>query len=239
MFTAVLVSAFWIWFYNFVPASPPSVARSGNLVTVKPDKAFPVVIAEQVVVGPGGLAIPVTGIKPDQLNRSMMSELGTEPMRSTLWRQGDARDRLADGTIENCSQRLGRNNGPRTVSRPSGSVITRLSAPAGLMKATVRRGQVIARVGHTGDAAQKARISICDQADGEQKRGGGTPIGPVAAPETGQRLGERPLLRDAGSTGSQAPQDERCPSFAHAEEALSKVEVPSRSTIQFFEGVEQ
>ncbi len=38
------------------------------------------------------------------------------------------------------------------------------------------------------------------------------------------------VLRDAGSTGSPAPQDERIPKTAHAEEALSEVEMPSRST---------
>ena len=61
------MSAFWIWFYSFVPAAAPEVARSGNVVTVKPDKAAPVEIAQQVVVGPAGLAIPVVGIKAGQL----------------------------------------------------------------------------------------------------------------------------------------------------------------------------
>ena len=38
------------------------------------------------------------------------------------------------------------------------------------------------------------------------------------------------VLRDAGSTSSPAPQDERAIEAAHAEEALSEAEVPSRST---------
>ena len=65
LLTAVVTSFFWIWFYNFVPTRQPSVGRSGNLVTVKPDNAPPVVVAEQVTVAPSGLAIPVTGIKAD------------------------------------------------------------------------------------------------------------------------------------------------------------------------------
>ena len=39
-----------------------------------------------------------------------------------------------------------------------------------------------------------------------------------------------PVLRDASSTGSAAPQDERFRSSAHAEEGLSEAEGPSRST---------
>ena len=62
VFTAVVVSAFWIWFYNFVPAPKPQVERSGTIVAVKPDKAAPVEIAQQVVVGPAGLALPVVGV---------------------------------------------------------------------------------------------------------------------------------------------------------------------------------
>ena len=50
-----------------------------------------------------------------------------------------------------------------------------------------------------------------------------------------QRLASRAVLRDAGSTGSPAPQDERVGEgdsrSSHPEEALSEVEVPSRSTI--------
>jgi hypothetical protein len=65
--TAVIVSAFWIWFYNFVPSQPAAVGRSGNVVTVKPGQAPPVAVAEQVEVAPSGLAIPVVGVKPDQL----------------------------------------------------------------------------------------------------------------------------------------------------------------------------
>ena len=59
VFTAVVVSAFWIWFYSFVPSPKPEIARSGNIIAVKPEKSPPVEIAQQVVVGPAGLAIPV------------------------------------------------------------------------------------------------------------------------------------------------------------------------------------
>ena len=65
--TAVAVSAFWIWFYNTVLQGQPAVERSGNVVAVVPPRAPPVAVAEQVVVGPSGLALPVMGVKSDQL----------------------------------------------------------------------------------------------------------------------------------------------------------------------------
>ncbi len=66
--TAVATSFFWIWFYGTVPQPRPEVERSGNIVAVKPEHAPPVVVAQQVQVGPSGLAIPVVGIKAGQLS---------------------------------------------------------------------------------------------------------------------------------------------------------------------------
>ena len=67
LLTAVATSFFWIWFYGSVPGPAPAVSRSGPVVTVKPENAPPVVVAEQVQVAPSGLALPVVGIKPEQL----------------------------------------------------------------------------------------------------------------------------------------------------------------------------
>ena len=63
--TAVLVSAFWVFWYNIRTA--PSVTLSGQEETVDPKGAPPVSIAEGVTVGPAGLAIPVVGVKPAEL----------------------------------------------------------------------------------------------------------------------------------------------------------------------------
>jgi len=76
VFTAVVVSAFWIWFYNFVPSSEASVLRSGNVVAVEAPHAAPIVLSQQVVVGPAGLALPVVGIKPDQLTDTFTQARG-------------------------------------------------------------------------------------------------------------------------------------------------------------------
>ena len=63
--TAVLVSAFWIFWHNI--QSAPSVTLAGQKETVDPSGAPPVAIAEGVTVGPAGLAIPVVGVKQAEL----------------------------------------------------------------------------------------------------------------------------------------------------------------------------
>src|SRR5437763_14029004 len=70
LLTAVVTSFFWIWFYGTVPGPAPQVARSGPVVTVQPSNAPPVVISQQVEVAPSALALPVVGIKPDQLQNT-------------------------------------------------------------------------------------------------------------------------------------------------------------------------
>jgi len=63
--TAVLTSAFWIFYYNI--ASAPKVTLAGQKEVIDPGAAPPVTVAEGVTVGPAGLAIPVVGIKPKDL----------------------------------------------------------------------------------------------------------------------------------------------------------------------------
>ena len=68
--TAVLASAFWIFFYNIyqAPLSPAGeVSASGQTKVVAMPNAPPVEVAEGLVVGPAGLAIPVEGVKRDDL----------------------------------------------------------------------------------------------------------------------------------------------------------------------------
>lgn len=66
---AVLVSAFSIFAYNigYRAGQDGEVTVAGEKQTVDPAGAPPVSVAEGVVVGPAGLAIPVAGIKPEQL----------------------------------------------------------------------------------------------------------------------------------------------------------------------------
>lgn len=65
---AVLVAAFSIFAYNIgYRAGEGEVTVSGETQTVDPRDGPPVTVAEGVVVGPAGLAIPVAGVKPGQL----------------------------------------------------------------------------------------------------------------------------------------------------------------------------
>ena len=65
---AVLIGAFSIFAYTIgFSAGQTEVTMAGEKQTVDPKGAPPVTVAEGVVVGPAGLAIPVAGIKPNQL----------------------------------------------------------------------------------------------------------------------------------------------------------------------------
>jgi murein DD-endopeptidase MepM/ murein hydrolase activator NlpD len=65
---AILVGAFSIFAYNIgFSAGQGEVTVAGEKQTVDPAAGPPVTVAEGVVVGPAGMAIPVVGIKPEQL----------------------------------------------------------------------------------------------------------------------------------------------------------------------------
>jgi murein DD-endopeptidase MepM/ murein hydrolase activator NlpD len=160
LLTAFVTSMFWIWYFNFVPAPQPTVARSGPVLTVQPKNAAPVVVAEQVQVEPSGLAIPVVGVKADQLT-------DTFDAARAQGRRHDAIDIMsaegtpviaaADGTIEKLfnSVRGGITIYERSPDQKWLYYYAHLSAYApGLHEGQqVKRGEVIGRVGHTGDAS--------------------------------------------------------------------------------------
>ena len=188
LLTAFVTSMFWIWFYNFVPQPSPEVARSGPVVTVKPQNAPPVVVAQQVQVAPSGLAIPVVGVKADRL-------LDTYDQARANGRRHDAIDIMAaegtpviaaaDGTIEKLFFSKGGGGITIYVRSPDKKWMyyyAHLSAYApGLAEGQqVKRGQVIARVGHTGDAdaaGPHLHFAINAMAPGE-RWWDGTPINP-------------------------------------------------------------
>jgi murein DD-endopeptidase MepM/ murein hydrolase activator NlpD len=187
LLTAAATSAFWIWFYNFVPQPRPAVARSGPVLTVEPQNAPPVVVAQQVQVAPSGLALPVVGVKPDQL-------VDTFDQARSAGRRHDAIDIMAaegtpviaaaDGTIEKLfnSVRGGITIYERSPDQKWEYYYAHLSAYApGLAEGQqVKRGQVIARVGHTGDASAAGphlHFAINVMAPGD-RWWNGTPINP-------------------------------------------------------------
>ena len=67
--TAILVSAFWIFVYNIrqAPSGADGEVEVSGDEKVLDSASGPVSVAEGVVVGPAGLAIPVVGVKAGDL----------------------------------------------------------------------------------------------------------------------------------------------------------------------------
>ena len=162
--TAILTSAFWILFYNITQrpaASNGKLASAGDVAVIKPAGApAPVAVAEGLEVGPAGLAIPVPGIKPDQL-------VDTFTAARAGGRRHDAIDIMAaegtpviaatDGAVEKLftSARGGLTIYVRSPDQKWTYYYAHLQgyAPGLAEGQQVKRGQVIGRVGHTGDAS--------------------------------------------------------------------------------------
>ena len=163
--TAILVSVFWVFFYNLtaVPAAREArgVSPAGQKITLDPTAQPPVTIAEGLWVGPAGLAIPVQGIKADELTDTFTQA------RAGGARRHDAIDIMAgegtpvlaaaDGTVE----KLFFSNGGGGITAYVRSPDQRWSyyyahlqsyAPGLAEGQQVKRGQVLGRVGHTGNA---------------------------------------------------------------------------------------
>jgi murein DD-endopeptidase MepM/ murein hydrolase activator NlpD len=183
-----VVSGFWIWFYSVLPAPKPAVARSGNVVAVEPKNAPPVEVAQQVVVGPAGLAIPVVGVKATDL-------VDTFDAARAAGRRHDAIDIMAaegtpviaaaDGTIEKLFFSHG-GGGITIYERATDPkwqyyyAHLQRYAPGLAEGQQVKRGQVIAFVDHTGDASPSGpHLHFAINAMGPGQRWWqGTPINP-------------------------------------------------------------
>ena len=164
LLTAALTSAFWIWFYNFVAAMPGrdgTVTAAGQKVTIDPQAQPPVTLAEGIVVGPAGLALPVQGVKPRQL-----SDTYTQA-RAGGARTHDAIDIMApagtpvisasNGIVEKLFFSQGGGGITAYVRSPDRRwtyyyAHLQRYAPGLAEGQPVRRGQVIGYVGATGNA---------------------------------------------------------------------------------------
>jgi murein DD-endopeptidase MepM/ murein hydrolase activator NlpD len=186
---AILASLFWIWFYGSVGTRPDKrISTAGDKVVVNPPGGPPVAIADSVEVGPAGLAIPVSGVKASQLTDTFTQA------RAGGARSHDAIDIMADegtpviaaadGTIEKLfnSARGGITAYERSIDGRWIYYYAHLSAYApGLAEGQkVQRGQLIGKVGHTGDASASGphlHFAINRMGPGE-KWWNGTPINP-------------------------------------------------------------
>jgi murein DD-endopeptidase MepM/ murein hydrolase activator NlpD len=190
--TAILTSAFWLFAFNsgmIQAADARKVKTSGDVAVVDPASGPPVAIAESVEVGPAGLAIPVAGIKANQLTDTFTQA------RAGGARVHDAIDIMADeGTpviaaTDGKVEKLFFSDGGGGITAYVRSPDQRWSyyyahlqgyAPGLAEGQQVKRGQVIGRVGHTGNAnpgGPHLHFAINKMQPGE-KWHQGTPINP-------------------------------------------------------------
>jgi peptidoglycan LD-endopeptidase LytH len=185
--TAVLVSAFWLFWYNI--RSAPQVTLVGQKEVVDPKSGPPVTVAEGVTVGPAGLAIPVQGVKQRQLIDTFTQA------RASGARRHDAIDIMAaegtpvlaatDGTVEKLFTSQGGGGITVYVRSPDkrwSYYYAHLQgyAPGVAEGQRVKRGQVIGRVGHTGNAnpAGPHLHFAINRVEPGEKWWQGTPINP-------------------------------------------------------------
>ncbi len=160
VFGMVVASAFWLWLYSVAPASDGKVAAAGDAETIDRSGSAPLVMAEGLEVGPAGLALPVAGVKPNQLTDTFTEARAGGARRhdaiDIMAGEGTPVIAAADGTVEKMFNSVA---GGITIYERSADhrwvyYYAHLSAYApGLHEGQqLQRGQVIARVGHTGDA---------------------------------------------------------------------------------------
>lgn len=158
--TAVLTSIFWIWFYNFAAGS--GVRAAGEKVVVNSKGGLPIAIAEGIVVGPAGLAIPVQGVTPSELvdtyTQARAGGVRTHDAIDIMAAEGTPVMAAADGRVEKLFYSDGGGGITVYVRSPDGRwdyYYAHLQGYApGLHEGQqVRRGQLLGRVGHTGNAS--------------------------------------------------------------------------------------
>jgi murein DD-endopeptidase MepM/ murein hydrolase activator NlpD len=185
--TAVLVSAFWIFFYNI--RSAPKVTLAGQETVVDPAGGPPVAVAEGVVVGPTGLAIPVVGVKASDLVDTYTQARAGGARRhdaiDIMAREGTPVVAAAPGTVEKLFFSQGGGGITAYVRSPDQRWIYYYAhlqgyAPGLAEGQRVKRGQLIGRVGHSGNASAEGshlHLAINRMEPGEAWWQG-TPINP-------------------------------------------------------------
>ena len=160
--TAVLVSAFWIFFYNIrsAPRADGDVSVSGDKATVEGGGSN-VTVAESVVVGPSGLAIPVAGVKAsdlvDTFTQARAGGARVHDAIDIMAAEGTPVVAAAPGMVEKLFNSKGGGGITAYVRSPDGKWIYYYAhlqryAPGLAEGQRVERGSPIGLVGHTGNA---------------------------------------------------------------------------------------
>lgn len=161
--TAILTSAFWIIGYNILASRDRGPAAAGEVAIVDPPRGAPVAIAEGLVVGPAGLAVPVAGIAASQLVDTFTQARAGGARRhdaiDIMAAEGAPVVAAAPGIVE----KLFFSKGGGGISVYVRSADKRWSyyyahlqryAPGLQEGQQVERGQLIGFVGHTGNASE-------------------------------------------------------------------------------------
>ncbi|HYC95740.1 MAG TPA: M23 family metallopeptidase, partial [Sphingomicrobium sp.] len=104
--TAVLVSAFWIFYFGITgaPVAEREVVAADEKITIDPKAQPPVTLAEGIWVGPAGLAVPVEGVKPGQLSdtytQARAGGARTHDAIDIMAAEGTPVVSASDGTVE-------------------------------------------------------------------------------------------------------------------------------------------
>lgn len=156
--TAVLVSAFWIVAYNMTGSGSGEVEVAGNKKVIGPG----LTVAEGVVVGPSGLAIPVAGVGAGQLvdtfTQARAGGARVHDAIDIMAPEGTAVMAAAPGTVEKLFFSQGGGGISAYVRSDDGRWIyyyahLRAYAPGIGEGRKVPRGALIGYVGHTGNAS--------------------------------------------------------------------------------------
>lgn len=161
--TAVLTSAFWIFYFGITEAPAGNqVSAAGEKIVINPKTAPPVTLAEGIWVGPAGLAVPVQGVKPSELvdtfTQARAGGARTHDALDIVAPEGTPVISASDGTVE----KLFFSEGGGGITIYVGSPDQRWTyyyahlqayAPGLAEGQQVRRGQLIGRVGHSGNAS--------------------------------------------------------------------------------------
>ena len=185
--TAILTSAFWIFAFNIARA--PKVDPAGEVAEVKPEGEPAVAVAEGLVVGPAGLAIPVLGVEQDDLvdtyTQSRAGGARSHDAIDIMAPEGTPVIAAAPGTVEKIYFSDGGGGNTVYVRSEDGRwsyyyAHLQSYAPALKEGQKVERGQLLGRVGHTGNANPEGphlHFAINRMAPG-QKWYDGEPINP-------------------------------------------------------------
>ena len=176
--TAILVSAFWVFFYN-IRSAPTEVSMAGQKEVFDPTGGPAVTIAEGVTVGPTGLAIPVAGVKPgglvDTYTQARAGGARRHDAIDIMAASGTPVVAAADGRVEKLFTSQGGGGITAYVRSPDRRWVYYYAhlesyAPGLAEGQQVRRGQMIGRVGASGNAnpaGPHLHFAIHSMAEGE------------------------------------------------------------------------